>query len=72
MFQFAEKLKAVRKIENFILRTRERQEGAVLRCKLKTLPYPCRASFVKMHDLKAKTQLFRNQADKFRSTNVLF
>ena len=63
---------AIRKIESWWLRMEKKKEGKALRIQLARLPYPCRRSCVKMFDLKQNTKLFKNQADKFQRSNVLF
>ena len=50
-------LDAAIKIQNVIwIKIKKRKEHKELRAKLKTLPYVVRASFVKMHFLKANTK----------------
>ena len=50
---------AVAKIEKMVLGYLQRMEARKLREELKKLPYICRRSLIKVHDLKQKTRLFR-------------
>ena len=41
-----------------------------MRAELKKLPYPVRRTYVKLFDLKQRTELYRNQANKFEQSTL--
>ena len=56
----------------FELKIRARKEAKELRKKLKDVPAPCRAMFIKMHDLKKNTNVLENNWTQKRKSVANF